>query len=105
MTKATSKNNISIRLTNERWQHITIGHPEMADYYYEILEAIETPEVVYQGNNGAQIAIKKLQERNDKFVVVVYKEFTTTDGFVITAYFSKTQQRFQNEKILWKQPN
>ena len=41
-----SKNGVPIRLTSERWQHITSGHPEIADYYYEILDAIENPDTV-----------------------------------------------------------
>jgi hypothetical protein len=54
---AISKNGVSIRLTNERWQHITTGHPEIADYFYEILESIENPDVIYEGFNDAKIAI------------------------------------------------
>jgi hypothetical protein len=41
VTIAISKNNIPIRLTDERWLHITTGHPEIAGYYYEIFETIE----------------------------------------------------------------
>ena len=36
-----------IRLTDERWMHISVGHPEIADYYYEILETIEHPEKIF----------------------------------------------------------
>lgn len=103
MDIAVSKNGVPIRLTSERWQHITIGHPEIADYYYEILEVIENPDTIYGGNNDANIAIKKLQEKLDKFVVVVYKEVSAKDGFVITAHFSNKQQEFQKKKILWNQ--
>ena len=60
MDIAISKNGIPIRLTNERWQHITIEHPEIADYYYEILETLETPEIIYEGSNDAKIAIRKV---------------------------------------------
>jgi hypothetical protein len=45
---AISKNNIPIRLTSERWQHITLGHPEIADCYYQILETIENPDTIYK---------------------------------------------------------
>lgn len=31
-----------MRLTDECRLHITMGHPEMADYYYEILETVES---------------------------------------------------------------
>lgn len=102
MDIAISKNNIPIRLTNERWYHITTGHPEIADYYYEILETIENPEIIYEGTNNAQIAVSSFLKTINKFVVVVYKE-NIDDGFIITAYFSNKQQEFQKKKILWKQ--
>ncbi len=105
MDIAISKNNIPIRLTSERWQHITTGHPEVAGYYYEILEAIENPEIIYEGNYNAKIAIKKFQESITTFVVVVYKEISDTDGFIITAHFSNKQQEFKKKKVLWKQVN
>ncbi len=79
-----------------------MGHPEIADYYYEILETIETPEIIYEGNNDAKIAIKKFQEKNPIFVIVVYKETSANDGFVITAYFSNKEQEFKKKKIVWK---
>ena len=102
MDIAISKNGIPIRLTSERWQHITTGHPEIADYYYEILETIETPDIIYEGNNDAKIAIKNFQETFRKFVVVVYKETSAKDGFIITAHFSDSEQKFKKKKILWK---
>lgn len=76
MDIAISKNSVPIRLTSERWQHITMGHPDLADYYYEILETIETPDIIYEGNLDAKIAIKKIQDRNNKYVIAVYKEIS-----------------------------
>jgi hypothetical protein len=32
-----SKNNVLIRLPDERWFHITEEHSEMAGYYFEVL--------------------------------------------------------------------
>jgi hypothetical protein len=105
MNIAISKNRIPIRLSDERWQHITTGHPEIADYYYEILETIENPEIIYEGTDDAKIAIKRFKERFNKFVVVIYKEIGVSEGFVLTAYFSSKNQEFQKKKILWKQQN
>jgi len=44
-----SKNNVPIRLSEERWFHITEEHSEMAGYYYEVLESLEEPDAVYEG--------------------------------------------------------
>jgi hypothetical protein len=105
MDVANSKNGVPIRMTAERWQHITTGHPEVSDYYYEILETIENPQTIYEGNNKAKIAVKTFKERNDKFVVVIYKELGSNEGFVITAYLSTRKQEFKKKRILWEQPN
>lgn len=103
MDIAISKNGVPIRLTSEHWQHITTGHPEIADYYYEILETIENPDIIYEGNNDVKIAIRKFQETFTKFVVAVYKETSVKDGFIITAHFSNKKQEFKKKKVLWKQ--
>ena len=101
MSEALSKNGVPIRLTSERWLHITTGHPEMADYYYDILSTIEEPDVIYQGDQSARIGVKELPNTN-KVVAVIYKETNNTDGFVITAYLTKKMQTFQTKKIIWK---
>lgn len=103
MAVAVSKNSVSIRLTDERWQHITVGHPEVADYYFEILETIEKPEIIYEGRSSELIAIKEFQKISPKFVVVIYKELSGNDGFVITAFVSKRKQEFNKKKVVWKQ--
>jgi hypothetical protein len=103
MATITSPSGSQIRLTDERWQHITIGHPEISDYYYEILETIQSPQIIYKGNNDAKIAVKKFKERNDKFVVVIYKEISGNEGFIITAYFSNKKEEFKRKQILWDQ--
>ena len=99
---ALSKNSIPIRLTAERWYHITTGHPEMADYYYEILETIENPFIIFKGNFDEQIAVSGCIDETGKFFVVVYKEINENDGFIITAYYSDRIQKFEKKEILWK---
>ena len=103
MDIAISKNNVPVRLTSERWQHITTGHPEVADFYYEILETIENPKIIYEGNEGGLIAVSFRFENTGKFIVVIYKEISLEDGFVITAFLSNKEQKFENKKELWKQ--
>jgi len=101
MDIAISINKIPIRLTKERWQHITIGHPEIAGFYYEILESIEKPDSIYEGKYEELIATKYFEKLNNKFVVVIYKELSEEDGFVITAYLSNKIQEFVKRKKIW----
>ena len=103
MNVAISKNNIPIRLTEERWHHISTGHPEIADYYFEILETIEYPSIIFEGNNGGLIAVSTKLKQIDKFIVVIYKEIGLKDGFIISAYISNKEQKFEKKKVIWKQ--
>ena len=103
MDFAISKNNIPIRLTKERWHHISTGHPEIADYFFEILETIENPRIVCEGNRGELIAVSYKHEQTNKFIIVIYKEVDLKDGFIIAAYLSNQEQKFEKRKVLWKQ--
>ena len=96
-----SKNKVPIRLTQERWLHITVGHPEIADYYYEIFETIENPESIFEGNANELIAIKKISK--GMFLLVVYREINKKDGFVITAFISNKTQYIKKKKLIWHQ--
>lgn len=71
MDIAISKNKVPIRLTDEWWYHLTIRHPETADLYYEILDTIENPEIIYEGDNGGLIAVGLKLEHINKFIVVI----------------------------------
>ncbi len=93
-----SKNNVPVRLTYERWYHIVENHDDLASYYYEVLETIGNPDVVLRGNKGTLKAAKNFGK--DKWLVVIYREQTKSDGFVITAYFLDNKPKGE---IVWKQ--
>jgi len=82
---AYSVNGVPIRLTYERWFHITENHDDLASYYFEVLETVEKPGFIIRGNKGSLKAAKNMGR--DKWLVVVYRELSKEDGFVITAYF------------------
>jgi len=85
MEIAYSVNGVPIRLTYERWFHITENHDDLASYYFEVLEVVEKPEFIMRGNKGSLKATRNMGR--DKWLVVVYREISKEDGFVITAYF------------------
>ena len=72
MNVVRSKNGVSIRLAEERWFHITEEHSEMAGYYFEVLEAVEEPEAIYEGKTGECIAVRQIEK--GKYIVVIYRE-------------------------------
>lgn len=46
MHQTLSKNKVPIRLTFERWYHITENHDDLASYFHEVLETVENPEII-----------------------------------------------------------
>lgn len=98
MEVAYSINGVPIRLTYERWYHIIENHDELASYFHEVLDTIEKPEFVVRGNKRSLKASKSMGRR--KWLVVIYKEISKRDGFVITAYFLDTKPRGE---VIWRQ--
>jgi hypothetical protein len=91
-----SVNGVPIRLTPERWSHINHRHPELRGKEQDILNAIASPDLIQKGDVGTLMAVRR---SNEKYLVVIYKEISETDGFVITAYFSKILRR---RVVVWK---
>lgn len=94
----TSKNGITIRLTDERWTHITEEHGELAGLRSEVLETISRPERILAGGDGELLALRELEQ--GKFLVVVYRE-SMEDGFVITAFLTRRVRSLAKRKQLW----
>ena len=94
-----SKSGVPIRLTEERWFHITEEHSEMAGYYFEVLETIREPDAIYKGKAEELIALKEIE--HGKYLVIVYKEISKDDGFVITAFLTRKIKQFERRIKLW----
>lgn len=94
-----SKHGVPIRLTDERWIHITEEHSEMAGYYFEVLETIEEPEAIYEGKAQELLACREIEP--GKHMVVVYRELTEDDGFVATAFLTKRIKQLERRTKRW----
>ena len=102
MDTAKSVNGIAIRLTQERWVHIVENHCELAGSFYDVLEAVASPDIILEGTNDKELlAVKKREGK--KHLVVIYKELSTQDGFVITAFISSKISKLLRRQIVWKQ--
>ena len=97
-----SRNGVAVRLTQERWQHITHRHPEMSDWREQVLDTVAQPDCIQAGDYGVLLAIRKYTDTPfaTKHLVVVYREIGAEDGFVLTAYF--TGGPSARRKMLWK---
>jgi len=97
-----SRNNVPIRLTAERWEHIATRHPELSGQRDRVLETVTDPDLLQAGDRGETLAIRWYARTplTSKFVVVAYRETDPTDGFVLTAYLmSRPSDR---RTTLWK---
>src|SRR5438034_6969122 len=89
---------VPIRLTTERWEHITEEHPELENKDFEVLRTIELPKNIYEGNNGELLAVRESEP--GKFIVVVYRE-DQHEGFVITAFYTRRIHSIERRKKIW----
>jgi len=95
-----SKNGITIRLTDERWTHITEEHSELAGMKYDILETVAIPLKILSGNKGELLAVRYIKQLM-KFLVVVYRETSKTDGFIITSFITSKEKSLNRREQLW----
>ena len=93
-----SKNGVPIRLTDERWAHITEEHDELAGLRQEVLQTVAGPQRIVAGRAGELLALRELE--NGKWLAVVYRELRD-DGFVITAFATRRLRSFEKRKQLW----
>jgi hypothetical protein len=87
---------VSIRLTEERWFHIVENHDDLAGRYDDVLDAVENPDVIFQGDGGALVAAKRVAPTRHLAVV---KEVVGHDGFIVTAYFTR---RLARRAVVWR---
>lgn len=97
-----SKSGVPVRLTRERWRHIEKRHPEMEEQKDKVLQTLTSPDLIQAGDLDTLMATKHytVTPLTEKFLVVVYKEFSKRDGFILTAYFTK--ELSQRRSIIWK---
>ena len=99
MEVAYSKRRIPIRLSPDRWAHIVEHHDDLAGYRDHVLGTIEEPDAVARGKAGELLALKSMRDRT---LVVVYREVSRTDGFVITAFFTTQPGRVYKRGLVWQ---
>ncbi|MBA3724077.1 MAG: hypothetical protein H0W89_04270 [Candidatus Levybacteria bacterium] len=93
-----SKNTVTIRLTDERWRHIILLHPNLVEKQQEVLKAVNNPDWILKGSADELLAV--VIALNTKYLVVVYKE-SNNDGFIITAYITTDVKWLFKKEIIW----
>ena len=93
-----SKNGVLIRLTDERWAHITEEHCELAGLRLEVVETVENPSRIMMGGKDEPLAVREVS--GGKHLVVVHPELQS-DGFVITAFLTSETKSLNRGTPIW----
>lgn len=94
-----SVHGVPIRLTDERWAHITEEHAELAGLRQGVLEAVAGPDRVLLGNAEERIAVH--EHEPGKWLIVVYRETSAEDGFIITAFLTRRGRSLDRRQVIW----
>ncbi len=96
--KVLSKNNIPIRLTDERWTHIVEEHCELAGMRLDVVETVSCPSRILAGGADELLAVREVSPGTN--LVVVYREFEE-DGFIITAFITSKTKSLNRRNQIW----
>ena len=74
----------------------------MASLHSDVLATIESPEQIQRGDYGELLALRQVPTTplGPKYLVAVYREISSLDGFVLTAYLTSRPSR--RREIVWK---
>ena len=80
-----------IRLTKERWMHITSPaslHSYISNYLEEIKQTLSNPDKIIESTNHENKVNYYKYYKNRKQYLKVIVKYLNGEGFVITAYFT-----------------
>lgn len=97
-----------VRLTVKQWEHIVTARPELGGFRREVLDTVERPDEVFEPALRVKPqlhAVKRFERLADVGLsvnlVVVYRELTQQEGFIITA-FPISDRRKRRMYRLWR---
>lgn len=84
-----------VELTEERWQHIVIEHPEVREFQEKIPTVLAHPEYVKRSKRDEQVMLYYRYFDtilNGKYLLVVVKKGTSR-SFVLTGYLTDSVKK------------
>jgi len=63
-----------VLLSEERWKHIVLRHPELEDKVAQVLAAVANPDDVYVDPIGAVHVLKRLTHEISDYLLVIYRK-------------------------------
>ena len=86
-------------LSEERWHHIILRHPEMEKSKHLIPEVVSEPDEVYVDVTGEINALKRVGDVSD-FLVVIYS--VNGEGYIRTAHYTNTKRKTRRYRLFRK---
>src|SRR3989344_925484 len=77
-----------IHLTNERWRHIIIKHPDIAGKAEEVKRLLEKPDLTTPHKFDDNMKNYYKYNKKDKNYLLVSVKYLNGDGFVATAFYT-----------------
>lgn len=94
-------NGTKVLLTEERWKHIVLRHPELEDKLTLVLDAVANPDEVYVDAAGAFHALKRLVGEVSDYLVVIYLK-ENREGYIRTAFYTSYRRKDRRYKLFKK---
>lgn len=94
-------NGTKVLLTEERWKHIVLRHPELEDKLTLVLDAVANPDEVYVDATGALHALKRLVGEVSDYLVVIYLK-ENREGYIRTAFYTSYRRKDRRYKLFKK---
>jgi len=101
MSTVTAFDGTKVLLSEERWKHIVLRHPELEDKKSIVLDAVANPDEVYIDATGAFHALKKLVNEVSDYLVVIYLG-KDEEGYIRTAYYTSYRRKERRYKLFKK---
>jgi hypothetical protein len=84
--------------------HIVARHPEIEPYHDLLLEVVRDPDFIARGLHDELKAVRLSIDlpMGARYIVVVYREITPKDGFIITARLGSGIANVIKGGVLWR---
>jgi hypothetical protein len=76
----------SVELSEPRWAHITAGHPELANFRENVLEAVQVPSRRLPGRSPGEEWFYKADVGPSRWLKVVVRYDVAGSGSIVTAF-------------------
>lgn len=90
-----SKLNKKIRLDEDSWIHISVGHSELKDKFNLLADVVRSPDIIFYDKSNDNFRYCKYFNNLGRNLVVVVR-LLNDEGFIITSYYAKKVQKFDS---------